>query len=67
VGYLGPVVAGNTPDKKAAEVAQMASPHATRDKDIGCRDNKLDYVLNPQLQHSPKAKRLAWVIVCCIG
>ena len=58
VGYLGPTIAGRTPDKKAADEAKIASPpNATLDKDPGLQGYEPERVLTAQPKKSPQAAR----------
>jgi DDE superfamily endonuclease len=57
VGYLGPTIAGKTPDKKAADEAPIAYPtNATLDKDTGFQGYEPKAVLTTQPQKSRKAR-----------
>jgi hypothetical protein len=58
VAYLGPTVVGKTPDKKAADEAEMTYPiNATLAKDTGFQGYEPERVLTTQPKKSPKAKR----------
>jgi hypothetical protein len=57
VVYLGPTIAGRTPDKKAADEAQIAYPtNATLDKDTGLQGYEPEGALTQQPKKSPKAR-----------
>jgi len=54
---LGPTLPGKTPDKKAADAAQMASPvNATLDKDTGLQGYEPAGVVTRQPKKSPRAR-----------
>ena len=62
VVYLGPTLPGKTPDKKAADTAEIAyRTNTTLDKDTGCQGYEPDRVLTTPPKKSPKAKRSRWV------
>jgi hypothetical protein len=58
---LGPTVAGKTPDKQAADAAQIGyPPNATVGKDTGFQGDEPAGVLPRQPQKTPKAGSCAW-------
>jgi hypothetical protein len=57
VVYLGPTMAGKTPDKKAADAAQIGSPtNATLGKDTGLQGDEPAGVLTRQPKKNRKAR-----------
>lgn len=60
VVYLGPIVAGTTHDKKAADGAQIWYPtNATLDKDTGFQGYEPARVLTQQPQKKPPGRELS--------
>jgi hypothetical protein len=60
VAYLGPTIAGTTPDKKAADAPQRTYPiNATLDKDTGFQGYEPERVLTtqPKKAHRPSVER----------
>jgi hypothetical protein len=61
VSYLGPTLAGTTPDQNAAEAAPIASPtNATLAQDTGWQGAEPEGVLAAQPKTSRKARHGAW-------
>ena len=57
VVYLSPTIVGRTPDKKAADEAQIASPtNAPLGKDTGLQDDEPEGGLTQQPKKIPKAR-----------
>jgi hypothetical protein len=68
VVYLSPNIEGKTPDKRAADEAEIAFPtSATLGKDTGFQGYEPEGVATSQPKKSPKVRNLAVAIKCSIG